>query len=125
VWIILRLAKPCGPATRLGVALSGFGIPMSCPVTHFTRSQANAHRSKEGFRPTKKPALGAGLAMSNDQQTTTNDVGSCQVDSRLANPSRSAYNAAWVRLARCSLPKILPTWVRTVRSLMLNRSAIS
>ena len=57
-------------------------------------------------------------------QSTTNDV-ACQSASRLANPVRKAYNAAWVRLARCNLLKMFPTWVRTVRSLIPNTSAIS
>ena len=40
-------------------------------------------------------------------------------------PDRSAYRAAWVRLARCSLLRMLLTWVRTVHSAMNRLEAIS
>jgi hypothetical protein len=33
-----------------------------------------------------------------------------------AQPCRRAYKAAWVRLARCSFSRILPTYLTTVRS---------
>src|SRR5271157_469893 len=42
-----------------------------------------------------------------------------------ARPSLRAYKAAWVRLARCSLLRMLLTWVWTVSSEMTRRSAIS
>jgi hypothetical protein len=54
----------------------------------------------------KKTALKAILAAPNDLRAIQTTERAPQSESEFARPSRSAYNAAWVRFARCNLPRI-------------------
>jgi hypothetical protein len=116
------------PATvRFRLGKAACDCPVShCPVPSYHASALHASVRRWISTPAKRPLQErCSLRQMTESAMTYDADPASHLSPRSASPSRSAYSAAWVRFARCSLLRMFVTWVRTVRSLMNNCSPIS